>query len=739
MATVAVDPTIPNSAIGAPYAADCWVALRNFLATVNDGDTIQFPVNRVYLAQKAWKFVQRNNLTINGRGSHLVATVKSPFSDAVNGTGTVAGCTVGLPRWDYGGPSGTTILTVTAPAGTHPFGALTAAGVPPSIKPNIFAWYVSTNALPGNNARTQDFKDMSTAHLANVPATTDNVTHILMPRQSAWPLGTYTLKFVSPEDHDRVNVYIEKCTNMVFQNMTVRGANQANGTFDTTFEGQHNFRVLGGNGVEIGNCIAYDAWADSVGIYFDLSYVAAKNVWVHDCQLYNGGRHGITINGLDGGIIENCDIHDVNRHAIDVEINGNMQKAKNVTIQNNRFGNAGIGIIAISTGYGTPADISDFLIDSNVCYGSSSTSTFQLPIGTQQNTVVAGTGGRLAGDISRWENFTVTNNVSSPNVQSGTGGLPPGWISGHAYAVGAQVYDAGQPYTCKVAVTSANRPGDDPTHWRQLAIFNSAPAEIKVQYCDNVTIRNNVVNMATGRLMWAVWTENCTGVSVSGNHDHTATDAFVNPHFEWHTDVYSGNGTFKGGGTFTGTGHSAVGTGTQGNGSFHGGGTFTGVGRGVNRGTGTFRGGGDFAGTGRGVNHGSGTFHGGGTFTAKGRGHNTGSGTFKGGGKFIGVGRGRNHGSGTFKGGGTFSGAGVGLLPSGSGTFKGGGTFTGVGLSRNFGRGTFKGGGTFTGRGRTDPTGGSFKDGDWLVGGVKMRGPGWDDQPWDTGPWDGEE
>lgn len=691
MATVALDPTIPNSAPGAPYAADVTSAFKSFLATVADGSTILFPPNRVYRAEFPWKFVSRNNIIVNGNDSQVHATVKSPFSAKVNGTGTVLNCVVGGQRWTL---SSNTVVTVTAPAGTHPFAALTKAGDPPhGIKPNIFAWYAKTPSIPGNNARTQDERLDVTPP---IPAATDSVIHLLMPNDKAWPNGTYKIIFTSPEDHDRVNFWVEKCNGMKFQNLTVRGANTANGAFDPTFEGQHNFLIRGGNGVEIGPGTLYDAWADGVGCYFDFSYVAAKNVWVHDTEIYGGGRHGITVNGLVGGTFENNDIHDVNRHIIDVEVNGNMQKARSVDILSNRFGSAGIGVIAISTGLGTPADIGDFRIDSNTCYGTNVGSTFWLPIGTQQDSIVAGTGKR-AGEISRWENFTITNNVSSPTVQYGAGS-----------AAGI----------------------DD---------WANAPAEIKVQYCDNVTIKNNVVNMQAGRLMYAVWTQNCTGVVVSGNHDHTATDSFVSPHFQWRTDALRGSGSFQGGGTFTGVGHTVISSGTHGNGSFHGGGSFPGVGRGVNRGTGTFKGGGTFAATGRGVNHGTGTFHGGGVFTAKGLGKNTGTGTFKGGGKFAGVGKGRNHGTGTFKGGGSFAGTGVGLLPSGTGTFRGGGTFTGVGLGQNYGRGTFKGGGSFPAVGRTDPTGGSYKDGEWLVGGVKMRGPGWDETPWDSGPWDGEE
>lgn len=710
MVDYVIPTTIPTSAPGAALAVNVTAQLQTFIDTidVNVGGRLLFQPNRVYHSEKTLKFTNNKNLTIDGQGAAVQATVAAINSSGVGTNGVVTGCTIGPPTWVYGT---STIKTITAPAGTTPF--------VPLVQTSFLSWYIvnapATETRPVDG-RGQGFKDMSGIGQPNVPAMTSSVIHILNGTADAPADGTsYDLKFTSPLDRSRANFQFDNCKNIIVTNLEIIGANPKWLGFNKDYEAQGGLYFSGGtDGLEISNCNIHHQWGDNITLQAGAG-IPLKNVNVHDNDLHHATRQTVAIGGLIDATFTRNNMRSVHRHIFDIEPNGGNQTCQRITINDNDMSDFSFGVLAISAYGGLPMFIGDITLDNNRIVGN-----LNIPVGTNHDQPAT---------QPRWGPFTFTNNTATASF--GTGTMGTGWTN--------------------------------------------APGLIKFLYCDGVTVTGNVLPLQPGRLMYAVWCEHCTGINVHGNHDQTATDPFVAPHHELFGAVYNqGFATFKGGGHFSAVGvsvlsthgsaqfkggadFSAVGKGRNyaSSSAFLGGGTFSATGAGKSYGTATFSGGGDFSAVGLGQNYGFATFNGDGTFAATGRGVNYGTATFDGGDVFTATGQSKLYGTATFSGGGSFSALGIGqnfgratfsgggaftavgsATTYGTATFNGGGTFTAIGAGQN--RAFFDGGGTFTAVGRTRDERG-YQDGDWLVGAVKLRGPGWDDMPWDTTPWDGEE
>lgn len=700
-------------------SADIYVAMQALIESLPNGTRLRMQPNATYRCERTLLFDGTRaggfkNILFDGRGATIRCNVTKYFSSRLAPNGVVSGCVIGGQKWVFG-PQ--TIKTITAPAGTAPFDEI--------VRTNFLSWYVEGT---GKEQRTQGAKDMSSLHMPNVPGPTSTVIHIISDTVDTPPDGVYTLTFTSPSDRNRSNFQFDNCKDFLIKNLEVQGANTGFATFKNQLEAQTGLGFgTGCDGVEVKGCNVHHGWGDNITLQCG-SGTPLKNIYIHDNTLHHATRQTIAIGGLiDSEITRNL-MQDSKRHIIDMEPNGGNQTCQRIHFHDNDMQRGGLGIMSISAYGWLPMFIGDIRFANNRCLDNLS-----IPVGTNHD--------RPASQ-PRWGPFEFVNNTASQPF--GSGSLGQGWTN--------------------------------------------SPGLFKFQYVDGITATGNVCYLQPGRLMYAVWAEKSTGIEVHDNYGQFYGQLIepkppaVKPdpvHYNLRTDNYAqGFATFRGGGRFDATGTSVVSI--HGSAQFVGGGDFSAVGKGRNHATAvsflggglfpatgagkvyatavTFLGGGDFSARGLGQNFGSGTFAGGGDFTATGVGRNFGTATFdggnvftaighqriratavtfQGGGSFSAVGASQNFGRCTFNGGGTFTADGN-TRSYGTATFDGGGTFTARGAGPNFGRGSFDGGGTFSAFGNSVDNS-EYQDGEWLVGAVKLRGPGWDDRPWDSTPWDGEE
>lgn len=130
-------------------------------------------------------------------------------------------------------------------------------------------------------------------------------------------------------------------SNIVIRNLTVVGANphagSAKGAYVAKLEGQHGFRFVGVQGVELNRVTVTD-------VYGDLLYLGrsggqwSRSIHVHDSHFERSGRQGIAITGAEDVLIENSYIGEVGRSIIDLEPNSVKDGARKITFRNNTFG-----------------------------------------------------------------------------------------------------------------------------------------------------------------------------------------------------------------------------------------------------------------------------------------------------------------------------------------------------------------------------------------------------------------
>ena len=107
----------------------------------------------------------------------------------------------------------------------------------------------------------------------------------------------------------------------------------------STHEWGHGVNVWGSNNVEIYNLEIYDMTGDGVYIAGTEQNNQSTNIQVHDCDIYNTRRQGVSIISADNVEIYKNEIHNINgtepASAIDLESNETTEKIDNIKIYEN--------------------------------------------------------------------------------------------------------------------------------------------------------------------------------------------------------------------------------------------------------------------------------------------------------------------------------------------------------------------------------------------------------------------
>jgi len=111
--------------------------------------------------------------------------------------------------------------------------------------------------------------------------------------------------------------------------------------------------VYGASNVTIENMEVFDCWGDSVFIGYNGSNgVNANNVKVINCVLRDSRRQGISIVGCINAMIRDCEIYNISgtapQYGIDIEPDGTVGVAKNITIDGCYIHDCAVGGIVVA-------------------------------------------------------------------------------------------------------------------------------------------------------------------------------------------------------------------------------------------------------------------------------------------------------------------------------------------------------------------------------------------------------
>lgn len=136
-------------------------------------------------------------------------------------------------------------------------------------------------------------------------------------------------------------------------------------------EWQHGYTFEGTSDGTLDAVQAYNMWGDFVDVHHDDERICAcepefgtpsKNIRVLNSRFERAGRQGIAITNVDGFLLQNSYIGEVNMAAIDMELDWSGATGHNVRIIGNQFGRHRFAMFS-NGGQGTSE--SDVLIDGN--------------------------------------------------------------------------------------------------------------------------------------------------------------------------------------------------------------------------------------------------------------------------------------------------------------------------------------------------------------------------------------
>jgi cysteine-rich secretory family protein len=183
-----------------------------------------------------------------------------------------------------------------------------------------------------------------------------------------------TFKALTPGTGNRDNWRFEGGTNITVKNMIVRGANPHAGVtgnaYDGTREWQHGFRFAGTQTAMLDNVQVYDMYGDFVEAMWDWRYgdvsqaPMAKNITVKNSRFERNGRMGFGLTGVEGFVLRDSYIGEVNMAAVDLELDFDEALGRNINILNNTFGKHRFALFA-NGGAGSSPNLDVIMISGN--------------------------------------------------------------------------------------------------------------------------------------------------------------------------------------------------------------------------------------------------------------------------------------------------------------------------------------------------------------------------------------
>jgi hypothetical protein len=186
-------------------------------------------------------------------------------------------------------------------------------------------------------------------------------------------------------------------TDIAIRDFAIRGNNPQPGQYQGALsEGQMGILIFGGGPIEIANVDIANTYSDGIFIGGGGNDAPSHDIWIHDSDIHDIGRMGISPVSTTGTTIERVDFVRVNWVAVDIEPELNSTAANHIIFRDSTVGPQP------ATGYHSPSFVS--------VGGPLTTNVGDITIANNQVT-----GGRISVDVtqtSRRYNITVTDNTS---------------------------------------------------------------------------------------------------------------------------------------------------------------------------------------------------------------------------------------------------------------------------------------------------------------------------------------
>ena len=186
-----------------------------------------------------------------------------------------------------------------------------------------------------------------------------------------------TFRALTVGDIGRRNWRLQGGSRITLKNMTVRGANPRAGIFEGSYDGayeyQHGFSIEGTQGATLDNVKAFDVYGDFVTVHHDERYNPyttdpARQITVRNAHFERSGRQGVSPTNVEGFLLERSYLGAVNMNAVDVELDFNEARGKDIRIIGNTFGSIRFSVLA-NVGAGVDPNVGPITLDGNTMVG----------------------------------------------------------------------------------------------------------------------------------------------------------------------------------------------------------------------------------------------------------------------------------------------------------------------------------------------------------------------------------
>jgi len=193
----------------------------------------------------------------------------------------------------------------------------------------------------------------------------EQTLHIANRRNLALDGKGATIFATTPGDRTRSNIRVTNSQDIVFADLTVKGANPNAGMGDAAFvlakEAQHGFDIRSVVGLHLDRVTVTDTYGDFVYLGKDEERTWTTNVQISRSHFARNGRMGVAMTAARNVVIQENTFDQMRRSTFDMEAHHPGFGAEHVTIRNNDIGPGRLLLVA-SVGIG---DVDHFTFEGN--------------------------------------------------------------------------------------------------------------------------------------------------------------------------------------------------------------------------------------------------------------------------------------------------------------------------------------------------------------------------------------
>jgi len=159
-------------------------------------------------------------------------------------------------------------------------------------------------------------------------------------------------------DHYNI-IYIDDVKNVYICGGKIQGEKDAHN--GTTGEWGTGVFINTSENITVENMEICDCWGDAVWVHYGSTATPSKNVKILNCVMHDCRRQGVSVVGGEDITIRDCEIYNISgtapQYGIDIEPDGDVRHAINITIDNCYIHDNGVGCICIAEGNGNTRNV----------------------------------------------------------------------------------------------------------------------------------------------------------------------------------------------------------------------------------------------------------------------------------------------------------------------------------------------------------------------------------------------